>query len=407
MQQKVITVTELTKYIKDKLENDELLSNLLIAGEISNFHHHGSGHMYFTLKDKKTQINSVMFKSANQHLQFEPEDGMKILATGYVSLYEPRGQYQLYVQSLQPDGIGALHIAFEQLKERLQKEGFFEEEHKQELPKLPQKIGVITSPTGAAVRDILSVIKRRFSGVSILIAPATVQGERAVPTLVDALERLNAREDIDVIIIGRGGGSLEDLWAFNEEELARAIFNSNTPVISAVGHETDYTISDFVADLRAPTPSAAAELVISNQEELARYLNRLNNNLKQSMKQKLKNLRNKVNNLTQRRVLLEPKRQLQDSQQRVDELEARLINKIQSRLDYLQEKFQTQAGKLDSMSPLKVLRRGYSYCQKVGQDQGITSVNEVDPGEELEMILSDGKIKSRVLSIDNEQVVKK
>jgi len=407
MQQKVITVTELTKYIKDKLENDELLSNLLIAGEISNFHHHGSGHMYFTLKDKKTQINSVMFKSANQHLQFEPEDGMKILATGYVSLYEPRGQYQLYVQSLQPDGIGALHIAFEQLKERLQKEGFFEEEHKQELPKLPQKIGVITSPTGAAVRDILSVIKRRFSGVSILIAPATVQGERAVPTLVDALERLNAREDIDVIIIGRGGGSLEDLWAFNEEELARAIFNSNTPVISAVGHETDYTISDFVADLRAPTPSAAAELVISNQEELARYLNRLNNNLKQSMKQKLKNLRNKVNNLTQRRVLLEPKRQLQDSQQRVDELEARLINKIQSRLDYLQEKFQTQAGKLDSMSPLKVLRRGYSYCQKVGQDQGITSVNEVDPGEELEMVLSDGKIKSRVLSIDNEQVVKK
>ncbi len=407
MQQKVITVTELTKYIKDKLENDELLSNLLIAGEISNFHHHGSGHMYFTLKDKKTQINSVMFKSANQHLQFEPEDGMKILATGYVSLYEPRGQYQLYVQSLQPDGIGALHIAFEQLKERLQKEGFFEEEHKQELPKLPQKIGVITSPTGAAVRDILSVIKRRFSGVSILIAPATVQGERAVPTLVDALERLNAREDIDVIIIGRGGGSLEDLWAFNEEELARAIFNSNTPVISAVDHETDYTISDFVADLRAPTPSAAAELVISNQEELARYLNRSNNNLKQSMKQKLKNLRNKVNNLTQRRVLLEPKRQLQDSQQRVDELEARLINKIQSRLDYLQEKFQTQAGKLDSMSPLKVLRRGYSYCQKVGQDQGITSVNEVDPGEELEMILSDGKIKSRVLSIDNEQVVKK
>ncbi|SDC02780.1 MULTISPECIES: exodeoxyribonuclease VII large subunit [unclassified Candidatus Frackibacter] len=407
MQQKVITVTELTKYIKDKLENDELLSNLLIAGEISNFHHHGSGHMYFTLKDKKTQINSVMFKSANQRLQFEPEDGMKILATGYVSLYEPRGQYQLYVQSLQPDGIGALHIAFEQLKERLQKEGLFEEEHKQELPKLPQKIGVITSPTGAAVRDILSVIKRRFSGVSILIAPATVQGERAVPTLVDALERLNAREDIDVIIIGRGGGSLEDLWAFNEEELARAIFNSNTPVISAVGHETDYTISDFVADLRAPTPSAAAELVISNQEELARYLNRLNNNLKQSMKQKLKNLRNKVNNLTQRRVLLEPKRQLQDSQQRVDELEARLINKIQSRLDYLQEKFQTQAGKLDSMSPLKVLRRGYSYCQKVGQDQGITSVNEVDPGEELEMVLSDGKIKSRVLSIDNEQVVKK
>lgn len=302
MQQEIMTVTELTKYIKRRLETDDLLNNLLITGEISNFHHHSSGHMYFTLKDDNSRLKSVMFRSANQNLKFQPEDGMEVIASGYVSLYESRGQYQLYVQDLQPEGIGALHIAFEQLKEELQKKGLFAVEHKQELPQFPQKVGVITSPTGAAIRDILSVIQRRFRGVSVLVAPATVQGDKAASTLVGALEILNQQSDVDVIIIGRGGGSIEDLWPFNEEEVARAIFSSQTPVVSAVGHETDYTISDFVADVRAPTPSAAGELVVSNQKEVNRYVKGLTDSLVQNIEQKLSDCRNQLVNLMERRV---------------------------------------------------------------------------------------------------------
>ncbi|SJZ85555.1 exodeoxyribonuclease VII large subunit [Selenihalanaerobacter shriftii] len=406
MKQKIITVTELTKYIKSKLEQDELLSNLLITGEVSNFHHHSSGHMYFTLKDENTQISGVMFRSYNQNLKFEPENGMQVLATGYVSVYEPRGQYQFYVKDLQPDGVGALHIAYEQLKERLEKAGFFAEEYKKEIPKIPKKIGVITSPTGAAIRDILSVIKRRFANVSILIAPATVQGDHAVPTLVNALEILNQQDDVDVIIMGRGGGSLEDLWAFNEEELARAIFDSKVPVISAVGHETDYTISDFVADLRAPTPSAAAELVISNRENLKKYLDRLTNNLVQSMKKKVKNSHENLEDLTKRRALLEPKSRLQDLNQRVDELKERLTNNMQNRINLAKEQFQSQVGKLNSLSPLNILTRGYCYCRNEEGLEGLSSVDEVELGDDLEIILSDGRIKSKINNINKEEIGK-
>ncbi|ADL13241.1 exodeoxyribonuclease VII, large subunit [Acetohalobium arabaticum DSM 5501] len=399
-----MTVTELTKYIKRRLETDDLLNNLLITGEISNFHHHSSGHMYFTLKDDNSRLKSVMFRSANQNLKFQPEDGMEVIASGYVSLYESRGQYQLYVQDLQPEGIGALHIAFEQLKEELQKKGLFAVEHKQELPQFPQKVGVITSPTGAAIRDILSVIQRRFRGVSVLVAPATVQGDKAASTLVGALEILNQQSDVDVIIIGRGGGSIEDLWPFNEEEVARAIFSSQTPVVSAVGHETDYTISDFVADVRAPTPSAAGELVVSNQKEVNRYVKGLTDSLVQNIEQKLSDCRNQLVNLMERRVFLQPKRQLKDRKQRIDELEERLINLMERRLNLAQERLQSKAGKLDTLSPLNILSRGYSYCRKRDKKESLSSVSEIKPGDKLEIFLSDGKLEIEVMNIKKGKV---
>ncbi|WP_041667337.1 exodeoxyribonuclease VII large subunit [Acetohalobium arabaticum] len=404
MQQEIMTVTELTKYIKRRLETDDLLNNLLITGEISNFHHHSSGHMYFTLKDDNSRLKSVMFRSANQNLKFQPEDGMEVIASGYVSLYESRGQYQLYVQDLQPEGIGALHIAFEQLKEELQKKGLFAVEHKQELPQFPQKVGVITSPTGAAIRDILSVIQRRFRGVSVLVAPATVQGDKAASTLVGALEILNQQSDVDVIIIGRGGGSIEDLWPFNEEEVARAIFSSQTPVVSAVGHETDYTISDFVADVRAPTPSAAGELVVSNQKEVNRYVKGLTDSLVQNIEQKLSDCRNQLVNLMERRVFLQPKRQLKDRKQRIDELEERLINLMERRLNLAQERLQSKAGKLDTLSPLNILSRGYSYCRKRDKKESLSSVSEIKPGDKLEIFLSDGKLEIEVMNIKKGKV---
>lgn len=399
-----MTVTELTKYIKKRLESDKLLNSLLITGEISNFHHHSSGHMYFTLKDDNSRLKSVMFRSINQNLKFQPEGGMEVVASGYVSLYESRGQYQLYVQNLQPEGIGALHIAFEQLKEKLQKEGLFAEKYKQDIPQFPQKVGVITSSTGAAIRDILSVIQRRFMGVSILIAPATVQGEKAVPDLMESLEILNQQDDVDVIIIGRGGGSIEDLWAFNDENLARAIFSSQTPIISAVGHETDYTISDFVADLRAPTPSAAGELVVSNQEEIKRYLNKLTDNLIQNIEQKLKNCHNQLDNLMQRHIFLQPKRQLKDWKQRIDELKERLINLMERRLNLAQERLNSKIGKLDTLSPLSTLSRGYSYCRKRGEKESLSSVVEVETGDRLELFLSDGKLETEVISIKEKKL---
>lgn len=404
MQQEIMTVTELTKYIKKRLETDDLLNNLLITGEISNFHHHSSGHMYFTLKDDNSRLKSVMFRSANQDLKFQPEDGMEVIASGYVSLYESRGQYQLYVQDLQPEGIGALHIAFEQLKEKLQQKGLFAAEHKRELPQFPQKVGVITSPTGAAIRDILSVIQRRFRGVSVLIAPATVQGDKAASTLVGALKILNQQSDVDVIIIGRGGGSIEDLWPFNEEEVARAIFSSQTPVVSAVGHETDYTIADFVADVRAPTPSAAGELAVSNQEEVNRYVERLTDSLVQNIEQKLSDCRNQLTNLMERRVFLQPKQQLKDRKQRIDELEERLINLMERRLNLAQERLQSKAEKLDTLSPLNILSRGYTYCHKKDKQESLSSVSEVKPGDKLEVFLSDGKLETEVINIKKEKV---
>ncbi|WP_345894765.1 exodeoxyribonuclease VII large subunit [Natroniella sulfidigena] len=396
------SVSGITNYLKEVLTTDPNLNQLLVKGEISNFHAHSSGHMYFTLKDQDSQIKAVMFRGNNRKLDFEPEDGMSVIATGRVSIYSVRGEYQLYVSDLEPDGIGSLHIAFEQLKEKLEQEGLFKKEYKQSIPQIPAKVGVITSPTGAAIQDILSVIKRRFANLSVLIAPAKVQGKAAEDDLIAALELLN-RTDVDVIIIGRGGGSLEDLWAFNKEKLARTIFNSETPVISAVGHETDFTIADFIADLRAPTPSAAAELVVSDAKEVKRYLNKLEDNLVQAMENKLNYLTEKLAYLKEREVFRLVKEELEEYQQRLDELELKLNRHITNKLTTKQEKIESIATQLNSLSPLNTLARGYSLTCKSDLKEEVSSVEQVEVGELLEVVLQDGKLFCQLERIEAEE----
>ncbi|MCK8826623.1 exodeoxyribonuclease VII large subunit [Natroniella acetigena] len=393
------SVSGITNYIKEVLTTDPNLNQLLIKGEISNFHAHSSGHMYFTLKDQDSQIKAVMFRGDNRNLKFEPEDGMSVIATGRVSIYSVRGEYQLYVSDLEPDGIGSLHIAFEQLKDKLEQEDLFEEEYKQPIPQIPAKVGVITSPTGAAIQDVISVIKRRFSNLFVLIAPAKVQGKAAEDSLITALEMLN-RTDVDVIIIGRGGGSLEDLWAFNKERLARAIFNSETPVISAVGHETDFTIADFVADLRAPTPSAAAELVVSDAKEIKRYLTKLEDNLEQAMENKLNYLTERLTYLKEREVFKLLKQQLQEYLQQIDELELKLKRNISNKVDNKQEKIESIAAQLNSLSPLNTLARGYSLTCKADTKKEVKSVEQIEIGEKVGVRLKDGKLFCQVEEIE-------
>ncbi|WP_018249969.1 exodeoxyribonuclease VII large subunit [Orenia marismortui] len=392
------SVTQVTNYLKEVLETDPNLSKVTVKGEISNFHHHSSGHMYFTLKDEKTQISAVMFKGYNHKLEFEPEDGMAVIAQGKVSIYPARGQYQIYIHNLEPDGIGSLHLAFEQLKKKLDQEGLFKDEFKKTIPKIPAKVGVITSPTGAAIKDIISVVKRRFANISLLIAPAVVQGEKSVASLVKGLELLN-KSDVDVIIIGRGGGSIEDLWAFNKEEVARSIFKSKVPVISAVGHETDFTISDFVADLRAPTPSAAAELVVSNREEIERYVKRLYSNLTVAIENRLNRLGDKLNNLKGRRALQLPKDQILEYTQKLDELTLNLQDKFKNNLSKKREKLESLVSNLNSLSPLNTLARGYSLTRKAEGGRGINSIYQVNKDDLVEILLKDGYLLCNVEKI--------
>ncbi|TDX48258.1 exodeoxyribonuclease VII large subunit [Orenia marismortui] len=392
------SVTQVTNYLKEVLETDPNLSKVTVKGEISNFHHHSSGHMYFTLKDEKTQISAVMFKGYNHKLEFEPEDGMAVIAQGKVSIYPARGQYQIYIHNLEPDGIGSLHLAFEQLKKKLDQEGLFKDEFKKTIPKIPAKVGVITSPTGAAIRDIISVVKRRFANISLLIAPAVVQGEKSAASLVKGLELLN-KSDVDVIIIGRGGGSIEDLWAFNKEEVARSIFKSKVPVISAVGHETDFTISDFVADLRAPTPSAAAELVVSNREEIERYVKRLYNNLTVAIENRLNRLGDKLNNLKGRRALQLPKDQILEYTQKLDELTINLQDKFKNNLSKKREKLESLVSNLNSLSPLNTLARGYSLTRKAEGGRAINSISQVNKDDLVEILLKDGHLLCNVEKI--------
>jgi exodeoxyribonuclease VII large subunit len=399
---RIWSVTQVTNYLKELLETDPNLSPVMLKGEISNFHHHSSGHMYFTIKDEKTQLSAVMFKGYNQSLDFIPEDGMSVIVEGKISIYPARGQYQIYVHQMQPDGIGSLHLAYEQLKERLEKEGLFRVELKQAIPKVPAKVGVVTSPTGAAIRDIISVIKRRFSNVSLLIAPSQVQGVGAEETLVRGLELLN-QSDVDVIIIGRGGGSIEDLWAFNKEKLARAIFNSRIPIISAVGHETDFTIADFVADLRAPTPSAAAELVVSNREEIVKYLARLYNNLNSAMDNRINRLNDRLLSLKERRALRLPEEKITEYMQQVDELSMKLEKEIGDNLTKKQEELERVVGQLNSLSPLSTFARGYSLARKLDSKEEIKSIAQLEEGEMIEVILKDGALECKVESVTGEK----
>ncbi len=395
MESKSYTVSEVTARIKNLLTLDEELSNLTVEGELSNFHHHSSGHMYFTLKDDNSRLDSVMFKGDNVKLDFDPEDGQQVKAKGYIDVYEPRGEYQLYVKKMEKVGAGKLYQQYLQLKEKLQEEGLFEEEEKQELPFLPAKIGLVTSPTGAAIKDILRILQRRFASVSVLLAPAHVQGENAEEELTRGVKYLDKREDIDLIIISRGGGSLEDLWCFNSEKLARTIYNCEIPVISGVGHETDFTIADFVADIRAATPSAAAELAVKDYLELAEKMEKLGDRIMAAFNKNLKSARQKFDNLTSRYIWRDPERLFSTEQQEFDRLTDRFGRELTDYFQERQQQISQISGQLDNLSPLKILARGYSITRD--EDKNIiSSIEEVEEGKIIESRLQDGSIFSKV-----------
>ncbi len=387
------TVTELNEYIKGRLESDARLSRIFVRGEISNFTRHSSGHLYFSIKDEGGQIRAVMFRSAAASLTFVPEDGMKVLVTGSVSLYVKGGSYQIYVTSLRPDGLGALYLAYERLKRKLEEEGLFAEERKRPLPPFPKNIGVITSPTGAAVRDILHITGRRYPLADILLYPALVQGEGAPRSLLAGLQYF-AGTDADVVIIGRGGGSIEDLWAFNNEAVARQIACMPMPVISAVGHETDFTICDFVADLRAPTPSAAAELAVPDIRELMLSLDATASRASAALLSLAKRKKERLASLGERLRLLADGRLLDGRRQTLFHLSEKI--KTAARMDFERKRAElsARAEKLEALSPLRVLRRG--YCVAESEGGVLTSVDGAAIGAHLHLTLSDGKISAVV-----------
>ncbi len=390
----VLSVSELNEMVRSSLESQ--FRNIWIQGEISNFTAHSSGHYYFSLKDEKATISVVMFKGLNQRLKFKPQTGMEVLVNGKVTLYESRGNYQIFCEIMQPVGIGELQLAFEQRKEKLSKEGLFLKEHKRPIPELPQRIGVITSPTGAAIRDILKVLSRRFKGLDITLIPTSVQGNTAAENIAQNIQMANDIGKFDVLIIGRGGGSIEDLWAFNEEIVARAIFSSQIPIISAVGHEIDFTISDFVADLRAPTPSAAAELVVKNAQELKQNLHLHFKRLKSLQHQILETKHQKILFLS--KSLIDPQRRIQDLSLRVDELSKFLEKEIKDILNRQRENLSQLGALLDSLSPLKVLSRGYSIAQKKGET--IKNAMSLKKGDLISIQFEKGRVKSEVKDVE-------
>lgn len=357
----VITVSQLNFYIKSLFDSDENLSYIFLSGEISNFtNHYRTGHLYMTLKDEKASVKAVMFRSSAVRLKFVPENGMKVIVRGRVSVFERDGQYQVYIDDIQPDGAGALTIAFEQLKAKLQKQGLFDLEIKKPIPKFPQKIGVITSPTGAAIQDIRNIIFRRCPSTEIILYPVLVQGDGAATQIAEAIDYFNETNSADVLIVGRGGGSAEDLWAFNEEIVAYAIYRSRIPVISAVGHETDFTISDFVADLRAPTPSAAAELAVPDKAELLDRLDYLSHHCVQAMSDILSRRRTELEYVTSSPYLKNPLMLIRQKQMYFDSVTAKIHNAVKFSVAEEKMKFAKTAATLDSLSPFKVLARGYS-----------------------------------------------
>jgi exodeoxyribonuclease VII large subunit len=390
--QYVLTVTEINRYIKEIISRDLVLSNLWVRGEISNYKYHYSGHMYFTIKDDSSLLKSVMFKTHAANLRFQPENGMKVIIRGYISLYERDGQYQLYAEEMQPDGIGSLHLAFEQLKKKLEQEGLFDAQYKKKLPYLPKTIGVVTSSTGAVIPDILNILNRRFPNVHIKLFPVAVQGESAAKQIAHAVRKLNETLAVEVIIVARGGGSLEELWAFNEEVVARSIFESSIPVISAVGHETDYTIADFVADLRAPTPSAAAEIVIPEKDVLEYKLHNMKTRLKHSLIKNLDLQKSRLHRLAGSTAFRQPLDRIYQARVRLDTLHKYLILGMESKKEKEKAKLLTWMGKLDALSPLSILTRGYSAISLKGRETFIKSVEDVQKGDELEVTLSDGKL---------------
>lgn len=436
-QEKIYSVSELTQEIRALLEGK--FDYIWVEGEVSNFRVPASGHFYFTLKDPNAQIRAVMFRGQNQLLKFLPEDGLQVICSGRVSVYEPRGEYQVVVELMEPKGMGALQLAFEQLKERLEKEGLFDPAHKKPIPFFPQRIGIVTSPTGAAIRDILKVIHRRFANVHLLINPVRVQGVGAGKEIARAIKEFNQLKDIDLLIVGRGGGSLEDLWAFNEEVVARAIYDSRIPIISAVGHEVDFTIADFVADLRAPTPSAAAELAVRDKEELRLNIEALQERQDRAIRRGLEVLRSQLDLYL--RVLGDPRIRLRDCHQRIDELWSRLsytvsqlllrkqhsVAKLEKEVQLLsplsqiegwrnslsqfrkalgsaiiyylklnRQRLSVRLEKLNSLSPLAILKRGYSITRKELSGEIIKDAKQVGPKERLRVKLYKGELTCSV-----------
>jgi exodeoxyribonuclease VII large subunit len=401
-ERKIYQVSEINSYLRSLLEADPLLSDLWVRGEISNFKHHSSGHIYFTLKDQSSCLRCVMFRSSARRLSFPPTNGMRVLARGYFSLYERDGLCQFYVKELTPDGQGALYQAFCQLKERLEKEGLFAPEHKRSIPSLPRGVGVVTSPTGAAWRDISTVIKRRFSQMPVVLSPSAVQGEGAPEEICSALNLLNERQDIDLIILGRGGGSLEELWAFNTEEVARAIFHSGLPVVSAVGHETDYTIADLVADLRAPTPSAAAEMVVPCRAQLEERVCGLMDRLTNAVEFKLQAEKECIYLYSARNMKGLIGRTLTLKKQEIDGYSRRLLQMPQLLLDRNSSEMKALSGKLEALSPFHVLKRGYSMCLDSKSGELIQDSSSVEKGDQVTVILRKGSIDCTVNEIKGE-----
>ena len=390
-----ISVTELNKYIKEKIAGDENLNNVLVKGEISNYKHHYTGHLYFTLKDENSLIKCIMFKSSAINLKFEPRDGMKVMVFGTVSVFERDGVYQIYVKAMQEDGMGSLYKAYEEMKARLEKEGLFDVSHKKKIPAMPKCIGVLTSNTGAVIRDIINVSTRRNPNVYIKLLPVPVQGEGAAEKIADAIKIMNDKKLADVIIVARGGGSLEDLWPFNEEIVARAIYDSELPVISAVGHETDFTIADFVADLRAPTPSAAAELAVPNITEIMLKISTYNNRLKLALKKKVEFMKLRYEKCMNSRVFKDPMQKINERYMLVDMKVKSIQNSIINIYKDKKTAMIKHISKLDALSPLKTLTRGYSIVQMNGKI--VKSVKELQKDDEIDIRLLDGKAKAKII----------
>ena len=389
-----VSVTQLTQYIKLLLDKDEILSQVCVRGELSNYKAHSSGHQYFTLKDEGAVISCVMFRSDAMKMRFRPESGMKVILYGRVSLFPKSGQYQIYVTAMQPDGVGALAVAYEQLKRRLHEEGLFDPAHKQPLPHYPHRVALITSPTGAAVRDMTRILGRRWPMAEVLVCPVRVQGEGAAEEIAQMLDYVDKHQLADVIITGRGGGSLEDLWAFNEEIVARAIYRCTIPVISAVGHEPDVTISDYVADVRAATPSNAAEIAVQDEAAIRSALRQLQLRLEQAEGRKLTQLRQRLDALAQKPVMKRPEAYLQQQELQLEMLRQRLEHAGTGMVQKNTLRFQRTAAKLDALSPLKVLGRGYAMVTR--EDAVVRSVTQLQPGDPVAVALSDGTVQCTV-----------
>ncbi len=401
--QMALSVTQINEYIRAVLNKDELLQMVVVRGEISNLTFHRSGHIYFTLKDAESVLKAVMFRSSAQRIRFALKEGMNVIVYGRISVYTASGQYQLYAEDIQPDGIGALYIAYTQIKERLTKEGLFDESRKKPIPKIPSKVGIITSPTGAAIHDMINVMGRRFPLTKLVLYPALVQGETAYKSLISGIRYFNDAKNVDVIIIGRGGGSMEDLWAFNNVELAYAISESKIPVISAVGHESDFTICDFVADLRAPTPSAAAELAVPNAAAIKNDIGKNFTAIQNSLLTKLEQYKKQIDFLSSSRVLSSKEALLDEYKMKISVIADKLDISLEKTLKNKEHCFNILTAKLNSISPLNTLSRGYAIVQNEA-GRAISSVKDFNINDTVDISFSDGRVKANICDITTEDL---